>query len=228
VPSNLTVLGVGVGDSISADPYASGGGGDDRSWAETAKLYVPEGSIIARGVSGRRVEDWTEARIRTEVQDRMVASQITVAIVMLGVNNLTSAPVDRPFPVLANRLRDLYALLRSFGAYVCACTITPIGFSGATEQARLDTNAWILGQPKNVDCVADTAGVICDAVGNQIHADYRADSLHPNNAGEAVLGQTIGRVVRDFIPTARAGRLDYQSARMDAYVDPLARAVTRR
>lgn len=192
---------VAIGDSISAEPYASSG--SDNGWGRTfGPLVAADGYLLAEGASGRRVEGWTEELTDIAVLD----SGATHALVALGVNNLTSGPVD-DFATLSGRLATLYARLKGYGVHVTAFTITPIGFSGPVELARLLTNDWIRAKPANVDEVFDAAAVIENPDQTNVPlAEYKAaaDFIHPNAAGQVALGQGLAEVLCQVIPSPLA------------------------
>lgn len=183
------VLAVVVGDSISLEPYVSNGA--DQGWCPIlgSALAVHGSYVLAEAMSGRTFAAWTQAETDLKVRDQGA----THVIVMLGVNDLTGGDGTTLAQLQADS-QALYTRMKGYGCKVFACTITPIGFSGATEIIRNDFNDWLLAYtPTNIDLVIDVDTAVADpAVPNTWLDAYRdADHIHPNAAGQIVVGDTV-------------------------------------
>jgi lysophospholipase L1-like esterase len=194
----------GLGDSITANGV--NGGADlsagvigqlgPRNWLMWASLLsggrLPYAGIAATG--GFTTQQIIDTHLPTMLA-AIRAGRVGTVAVLCGTNDIgASVPVST---ITAN-LAYIYSQLRSAGAQVVACMLTPresspgVADIGANRAALSRVNAWIASR-KNV-LIADFHTPLVTAAGLWV-SGMNGDNVHPATAGAKVMGQVLADVL---------------------------------
>lgn len=179
---NRTVI---LGDSIAigdTNPTLPAWG--DSWFAQAA--WQSNGRMLLAGNYG--VSGNTVGQMLVRVSSVTTASpKPDVCIVMGGTNDARSAI---PFADTIGGLKEIYQQLLNSGIYVIACLCPPNSENAAYSRAISLINAWVTGYCSREGIpVFDAYTPLIDSSTGQYNASYTTDNLHPNIAGEFVLGQ---------------------------------------
>lgn len=179
------------GDSISAGtvvspnttPYGVLAFNDVKHAGDTNHVYA---------VAFSQIND-VIARAPT-VDASMVPGALNILSVLIGVNDsITGDASDNSF---FNRLRNYCINRQRAGWRVIICTLLPAISDATYETWRTTVNGWIRADSGFYDAIADfAANPVMGQFTSVLDPVYYADSLHPTQAGQAVLASVLEPVL---------------------------------
>lgn len=205
VPARAPVI-LAHGDSITIGTAATDPVGD--SWAaQYARTVGALPVILAQ--HGSTMANWTSGSARWRMFDGMdLAAVVDVVVSTMGQNDLPGSGVD--LATLQARHTAMMTALREVvpSAPVFLGEITPSNKAAALEALRRDFNAWRSALPQSERGVIRWASTVGGGTDEDLAAQYSADGLHPNTAGQGAMAG----VAR----TARVVPLTLTDAQMEA------------
>lgn len=188
----------GAGTSAASGTGPSGTGmsiaDGTAHWSSVGALPVPYPFLAASTLGPTwlahdfGVGSNTTAQTRDRVAHYVLGRGYQRVIVAVGINDLNTG-IDAS--TIESNLLSIYRAIRADGGRVYPVTLLPTGTS-STNATRAIVNAWIAqwaSQNEVPSVVIDAASALDDGTG-RIAARYDLDggSLHPNQAGQAVIG----------------------------------------
>ncbi|GIE95479.1 SGNH hydrolase [Paractinoplanes rishiriensis] len=197
---------VALGDSITDGAYTTWNGND--RWTDVLAARLQElparrqHGVLNQGIGGNQIlTDRTDccgngtsiAAVRREKDDVRGQTRAKYLILADGINDIGyHANGD----ALIAGISTIAENARRQGIRVIGATITPYGcdggcFGAEQEATRQQVNAWIRSSPL-FHGVADFDAVLRDPQNpSRVRAEYQADPLHPNIAGQRAMAESI-------------------------------------
>lgn len=148
---------------------------------------VPGRAFDNMGVVGEGTSD-IHSRMRRNVIGSSAAGRYDEVIIEGGVNDLGQRS---PVEYVTNNLRSMVQEARSAGLKVVLLTVTPY-YAGAAVIQQINDVIKRDGRGWGAEAVVDTWTPLADSSGG-LKQEYVGDQmhLHPNNAGQLLMGRTI-------------------------------------
>jgi len=176
--------------------------GDSRAASWTSP-NISEYEFINRGISSQ-----TSVQAIERFAYHVSSLKPNIVIIQVGVNDLKTIPLfpERRNAIVANCQANIKRIVeesRNLGAVVIVTTIFPVGevplqrkpfWSDDISRAIKEVNAYIATLAGDKIIVFDTFPILGDSQG-MILPKYRADELHLNAQGYAILNQNISQLL---------------------------------
>lgn len=201
---------VAFGDSITDNP-GCGNGPPGCRWSDVLAQRLAQAGrphvVVTQAISGNRVISMGTGPSALDRFERDVLAYpgVTHVVMLEGINDIGSSGRVRPdgtalpvMPVedLIDGYKQIIARAHKRGIKVMALTILPYQgagyYSEAGEKMRVTVNEWMRTSGA-FDGVFDLEKVVADPANpKQLRPElHRGDFLHPNPAGETIMGEAI-------------------------------------
>lgn len=185
--------GVALGDSITQASDQDSTKTQGASWPNYLTMFSGgRATVVNAGIAGNTTAQML-ARFDTDVTPHKPAF-----VALLGGTN--DVGQGRSFADWSADVRAIVAKTRAIGAVPVLGTVPPNN-DGARRQAITHFNAWLRSYAESEGLtVIPFYTLLADPVNGNFKAVYNNDGTHPNNAGQAAMGQLASDTITALLP----------------------------